>query len=93
MIKDAQGRTHVFVRGSDMALYDNIDGTWYNLGGYLTTDPIPIRDSQGRIHIFCVGSDRALYDKIFDTNTFSNYWIGLGGYLTSDPSAAVQGNN
>lgn len=92
IIQDAQGRTHVFVRGNDMALYDNIDGNWYGLGGYLTSDPYPVRDSLGRIHVFVRGSDNALYDKIFDTSSFNNYWIGLGGVLTSNPYAVLAPN-
>jgi hypothetical protein len=89
---DAQGRNHFFAIGGDRTLWDNIDGTWYNLGGYVTSDPYAVKDYQGRLHIFVRGGDYALYDNVFNTSSLSSYWLPLGGYITSNPSASLASN-
>jgi hypothetical protein len=87
MITDSQGRIHIFVRGSDNALWDNVDATWQGLGGYITSNPFAIRDDQGRIHIFVRGNNGALLDRVIGGS-----WISLGGYITSNPSAVLAPN-
>jgi hypothetical protein len=87
---DNQGRRHVFVIGTDNALYDNVDGSWIRLGGYLTSAPYPAKDVNGKIHIFARGSDYGLYDFVFDTESWTGCWRGLGGYLNSLPTAVME---
>lgn len=94
IIKDDQDRTHIFVKGGDNALWDNVDGNWRCLGGIITSDPYAVKDNQGRIHILVRGGDFSLWDLILDTTANTNQWLGLGGVITSNPTAATfSGNN
>jgi hypothetical protein len=89
-ITDNQGRRHVFVRGGDNALWDNVDGSWICLGGTLTLAPYAAKDKNGRIHIVVRGGDYALWDYVFDTASWTGGWKGLGGYLSSMATAAME---
>ncbi|MDD4447059.1 MAG: C25 family cysteine peptidase, partial [Methanothrix sp.] len=89
-ITDSQGRRHVFVRGADNALWDNVDGSWVYIGGTLTSAPYAAKDKNGRIHIFVRGADYALWDYVFDTASWTGSWKGLGGYLSSMATAAME---
>jgi len=89
-IMDNQGRRHVFVRGGDNALWDNVDGSWIKLGGILTSAPYASIDKKGKIHIVVRGGDLALWDFIFDTASWSGVWKGLGGSLNSLATAAME---
>jgi hypothetical protein len=89
-IIDNQGRRHVFVIGSDNALWDNVDGSWIGLGGVLTTAPYAAKDKNGRIHIVARGGDNGLWDYVFDTSSWTGSWKGLGGYITSSATAAME---
>ncbi|MBN1324227.1 MAG: hypothetical protein JW986_09590 [Methanotrichaceae archaeon] len=84
MIQDAEGRIHVFVRGSDDSLCDYVDGTWQILGGRITSDPYAVKDDLGRIHVFVMGLDGSLWDRMLDGG-----WVSLGGFSNFDPSAAL----
>jgi len=89
-ITDNQGRRHVFVRGGDNALWDNVDGSWISLGGTLTSAPYAAKDKNGRIHIVVRGGDYALWDYVFDTASWNGGWKGLGGYLSTQATAAME---
>jgi hypothetical protein len=89
-ITDNQGRRHVFVRGGDNALWDNVDGSWIYLGGTLTLAPYAAKDKNGRIHVVVRGGDYALWDYVFDTENWTGGWKGLGGYLSSMATAAME---
>jgi len=88
IITDSQGRTHIFARGGDNALWLNLDGTWQSLGGVITSDPFAIKDSQGTIHVLVRGADNALWDRTVDGG-----WTNLGGIISSNPSAALSSDN
>jgi hypothetical protein len=88
MIKDSQGRTHIFVKGGDNALWDNLDGTWQYLGGIITSDPYAVKDSLGAIHVLVRGGDNALWDRVVGSG-----WTYLGGAISSSPSAALSTDN
>ncbi|MDD2755275.1 MAG: C25 family cysteine peptidase, partial [Methanothrix sp.] len=89
-ITDNQGRRHVFVRGGDNALWDNVDGSWISLGGILTFAPYAAKDKNGRIHIVVCGGDYALWDYVFDTASWTGGWKGLGGHLSTMATAAME---
>ncbi|MDD2754109.1 MAG: C25 family cysteine peptidase [Methanothrix sp.] len=89
-ITDSQGRRHVFVRGADNALWDNVDGSWVYIGGTLTSAPYAAKDKNGRIHIVVRGADYALWDYVFDTASWTGSWKGLGGYLGSMATASME---
>ncbi len=92
IIEANNGWDHVFVRGGDGALYDNVWGDWYGFGGYIhsDSDPYAVKDGQGRIHILVRGGDNSLWDNVFDTSAWVADWHGLGGYITSDASATIE---
>jgi len=89
-IVDNQARRHIFVRGGDNALWDNVDGTWICLGGVLTSAPYAAKDKNGRIHIVVRGGDNALWDYVLDTASWTGGWRGLGGSLSSMATAAME---
>jgi hypothetical protein len=89
-IIDNQDRRHVFVIGSDNALWDNVDGSWIYLGGVLTSSPYAAKDKNGRIHIVARGGDNGLWDYVFDTSSWTGSWKGLGGYITTQATAAME---
>ncbi|GEM_PF-1642552 len=86
---DDLGRMHYFVIGADHALWDNMGGSWYYLGGYITSNPcaVPRPDDPNHIVIAIRAGDGSLY--IYDLNTVSmtGGWIGLGGSISSAPFA------
>jgi len=78
------GKTHIFAKGGDNGLWDNVDGDWQGLGGVITSDPYAVKDDLGKVHVLAKGGDGALWDRIIDEG-----WVGLGGYITSNPGAAL----
>ncbi|OPY49748.1 MAG: hypothetical protein A4E49_03022 [Methanosaeta sp. PtaU1.Bin112] len=82
---EANGQTHIFAKGGDNGLWDNVDGDWQGLGGIITSDPFALQDAQGKIHVLAKGNDGGLWDRIYGGD-----WWGLGGFITSNPSAAVE---
>ena len=89
-IMDNQGRRHVFIIGGDLALWDNVDGSWVYIGGNIRSTPYPAKDKFGRIHLVVLGADYSLWDFIFDTSSWTGTWRGLGGYLSSMATAAME---
>jgi hypothetical protein len=81
----ADGQRHIFAKGGDNALWDNVDGDWQGLGGQIDSDPFALQDAQGNIHVLVKGADRALWDRVYDGN-----WWNLGGVIDSSPSAAFE---
>jgi hypothetical protein len=79
------GTNHIFAKGGDNGLWDNVDGDWQGLGGQILSDPFALQDAQGNIHILAKGGNGALWDRIYDGN-----WWDLGGTITSNPSAAFE---
>jgi hypothetical protein len=82
------GQTHIFAKGTDNGLWDNVDGDWQGLGGVIDStysDPFALQDEKGDIHILVKGSDGALWDRVYNGG-----WWNLGGTLTSNPSAAFE---
>ena len=69
-------------------------GTWYGLGGVISSDPFAVADtSANKIHVFVRGGDSALWENVFSTtpwNPIGNQWQGIGGsILTYTPGAAI----
>ena len=95
IIKDAQNKDHIFVRGPDYCLWDNFDGNWYNLGGTISSDATAVRDKNGYIYVFVVDNNKALWTKRLNpsdmTSMTSGNWKNLGGYITSNPSPVYDG--
>ncbi len=81
----ADGQKHIFARGGDNTLWDNVDGDWQGLGGQIDSDPFAIQDKQGNIHILVKGVDKGLWDRVYDGD-----WWYLGGIIDSTPSAAFE---
>jgi hypothetical protein len=79
------GQKHIFAKGTDNALYDNVDGDWQGLGGQIFSDPFALEDEQGKIHVLVKGGNNALWDRVYDGG-----WWDLGGPVTSNPSAAFE---
>jgi len=93
VIFDAKGRMHVMVVGGDSGLWDNVDGSWYGLGGYITSDAKPILNP-GNCNIvtsFARGGDGSLWKNSFDLSSGTNEWTYLGGYLL--PKGNIYGGN
>jgi len=67
-IVDADGIIHAFICGGDGSLWDNINGTWYCLGGGLLSDPNVMRGKDGRINIAVSGTDAALWINTLGLN-------------------------
>jgi hypothetical protein len=79
------GKKHIFTKGGDNGLWDNVDGDWQGLGGIIDSDPFALEDDQGRIHVLVKGGNGALLDRVYDGD-----WWDLGGPITSNPSAAFE---
>ncbi len=88
VIFDALGIMHVFVRGSDGALYENADGSWLGHGGYITSDAIPAFDSESALCTFVRGGDGALWEFVDGTG-----WVGLGGYIAPADGSFYKANS
>jgi len=94
LFRDGWSRKHIFAKGADNSLWDNLEGNWFSLGGNIASDPYAILDPKGKIHILVAGSDGALMDNVFDTSStdqsqWNSRWLNLGGYITSTPDAIV----
>jgi hypothetical protein len=92
----------IYAKGGDNALWvcdvnsgsNPETGTWYGLGGVITTDPFVIADpSAGNIHAFARGTDLALWENTFRPSPGSpgeNQWHCIGGsMLTYAPGASI----
>ncbi len=79
------GTNHIFAKGNDNGLWDNVDGDWQGLGGIIGSDPFALEDEQGKIHVLVRGGNGALLDRVYDGG-----WWDLGGIITTNPSAALE---
>jgi hypothetical protein len=85
VVADGMGRLHYFVIGTDHALWDNMGGNWYYLGGVITSNPVAtVRpDDNNHIVIAVKGNDAALWMFDLDTTSMTGNWVGLGGIICS----------
>jgi peptidoglycan/xylan/chitin deacetylase (PgdA/CDA1 family) len=96
------GVVHVFVRGSDGALWGRYTtnggaywSNWYKIGGQLLngTGPAAYEFGGSRTGVFVTGTNNALYHIWTDfsgswSSSSWSSWQNVGGYLTSSPAAA-----
>ncbi len=87
---DATGAVHVFVVGSDGALYQAPPGqALTRIGGSLAQEPVAaVRNANGRLVVFARGTDNALYHSVQTGDSWSA-WVPLGTQLTGPPEALV----
>ena len=88
-LEDSLGQTHVFARGGDSSLWDNLGGDWWGLGGSIASDPYAVNDNVGMVHVFAKGTDNTLKDDLLNPRKGTSSWLNLGGTLGSDPSAVL----
>ncbi|HWQ20832.1 MAG TPA: right-handed parallel beta-helix repeat-containing protein, partial [Methanotrichaceae archaeon] len=89
MMRDALGQRHIFARGGDNGLWDNLDGDWMGLGGKIASDPYAVSDDKGRIHVLARQLDNSVADNVLIPSTLKNTWYNLGGNIGSTPSAVL----
>jgi hypothetical protein len=83
----------IFTDGS-LRLRSNL-GTWYNLGGQVTSSPVVCTDRAGWDHVFVRGTDGHLWDRRVDIAHITateapGDWIDLGGYIKEGTSPAIR---
>ncbi len=59
-VLDINGVIHVFVQGTDSALWDNAGGAWQGLGGSIKSSPSAIRNANGWLNVATVGGEGSL---------------------------------
>ena len=94
----APGRTDVFVRGGDGAMWARTQagvtfGPWKSLGGLMTSDPDAASWGGNRIDAFVRGLDGALWHRWTADGTNWSHGKSLGGSITSGPTAVSWGTN
>jgi len=89
MMRDALGQRHIFARGGDDSLWDNLDGDWMGLGGRIASDPYAVSDDKGRIHVLARQGDNTVSDNVLIPTTLKSTWYNLGGNIASAPSAVL----
>ncbi|MGB3245121.1 MAG: hypothetical protein WBB25_11340, partial [Sulfitobacter sp.] len=62
-------------------------GNWQNLGGRLTSPPVPVALAGGQIRVFARGGDAGLW--MFDATGAPSAPLHLGGVLASCPAAVT----
>ncbi|MBK7865092.1 MAG: hypothetical protein IPJ65_42145 [Archangiaceae bacterium] len=89
---DSSNSQHVFVRGSDGAVWENRWAGrwlgWRSLGGVVTNKPVAIKNYDGRISVFVRGVGGAVFHKYQlarGTNAAWSGWQNLGGYVDYGP--------
>jgi hypothetical protein len=100
LTKDASGKVHAFVVGTDHAVWVNwqrtasnrtsYGTTWTKMGGYLTSNVYAITNANSKMEIFARGGNGALYTKYQTATGPWSAWTSLGGNITSFPSAEAQ---
>jgi hypothetical protein len=75
-VVDTDGIIHTVVRGGDGALWDNSNGIWYNLGGFILSDPNAMRDRNGRLRVAVVGGDSGLWVNTIGINQIPTSLVG-----------------
>jgi hypothetical protein len=73
----------MYIRGSDKALWRELDGVFTSLGGICTSDACA-----DNTHAFVIGSDSQLYYRPITTG---GQWKSLGGVCTSAPALDGKG--
>jgi murein DD-endopeptidase MepM/ murein hydrolase activator NlpD len=91
----AVGRLNVFIRGSDLQLWQRSYGptgwsSWQPLGGILDSQPTAVSQGNGKIDVFIRGTDQQLWHRAFDGSRWLG-WEPLGGILGSAPAAVSRG--
>jgi hypothetical protein len=76
---EADGKRHIFAKGGDNGLWDNVDGDWQGLGGIIASDPYALEDAQGKIHVLAKGGDGGLWDRVYNGD-----WYSCSGYIASN---------
>ncbi len=103
IIFDGQGNMHTFVGGPDKVLWDlNLikkddhfyEGEWKPLGGYITSDAIPVVDpfNPNLIYTSVRGGDKSLWYNTLDTTLGTSDWTYLGGQMEGNPAPVVDTN-
>jgi hypothetical protein len=94
------GKTTIFVRGSDNALWQlnepasgPLATSWTPIGGIGTSDPDVSSWGGNRLDVFVRGSDNALWHRGSTDGVTWAPWESLGGFLTSGPAAVSWGPN
>ncbi|KAH7114595.1 carbohydrate-binding protein [Dactylonectria macrodidyma] len=96
------GRTDVFVRGRDNAVYHKYQngggtaflpsGPYENLGGIIFSDVTAVSWGPNRIDLFGLGTDNACWHKWWDGAAWRG-WESLGGLIIGDIEAVSWGAN
>ena len=98
LLIDQFSQAHTFVRGYDMAMYENVatweDGEisfgWRSLGGQLTGEPAPLLSQDGYIHVYSRSTDGSLQVSTIDLETGAASWQNLGGQIPA-PDGIAEG--
>ena len=72
----ADGKNHIFTKGGDNGLWDNADGAWYSLEGFIKSNPNAIRDKEGKLHVAAVGGDNGLWVNTVGIGTTPTTLVG-----------------
>jgi hypothetical protein len=89
---DPDGYYHIYVKGSNGALWTRIhneyEDKWTDVGGIITSDPVAI-SYNGCDYVFARGTDNALwvYNPCRWPTGELGQWFSLGGVITSNPTA------
>ena len=96
VVFDAQGKMHIFVRGGDDSLWDNVGISsagkysyeWKTLSGGITSvsNPLVDPDDRSRIDVFARGNDGSLWENELDTNSFVGDWHNLDVFISPSGS-------
>ena len=103
-VVNCQGKVHVFIVGGNGRLYvkwqlspgssASMSPPWYDMNGYLTSNPYVYTNGQGRIEIFARGGDNAMWTKwqkgSGPCGPWSS-WTSLGGKLLDAPNSWKDG--
>jgi hypothetical protein len=92
------GQIHVFIRGTDGAVYTNYLSSggswsgWASLGGYATSAPAVAlrRGPLNYLDLAIRGNDNTIYFRSYVPAAGWSPWSSLGGNLTSAPALASQ---
>ena len=97
-ISSGPGRTDIFVRGTDDALWrlewlGIMWGPWTSLGGALTSSPTVASWASDRMDVFVRGPGNTIWQKTYQTGVWSAWSNLAGGAVASAPAAVSWGTN